>query len=219
LARRDRGRGGAAAGAPLRLAVLTGLYVAIVCSAQIGAQKIIELPFTGDSAPGGTYLIGVALALIELAHHTAPTRMEGLLNAQVMVACGFIASALLAAYIAIVDASPAAFPGQHFGELADTWRIVGGSLAAFAVSESADNLLGAWLRDRVTDAVRVLATNAVSVPLDSLVFLSLAFGSLDFIKGQLEAKLGATILIGLPLVLLARRFLPAHDGHIVSAAT
>jgi queuosine precursor transporter len=145
--------------------------------------------------------------------------MEGLLNAQVMVSCGFIASAILAAYIAMIDASPAAFAGQHFDELADTWRIVAGSLAAFAVSESVDNVLGAWLRDRVPDALRVLGTNAVSVPLDSLVFLSLAFGSLDFIKGQLEAKLGATILIGLPLVLCARRFLPARRGHIVSAAT
>ena len=188
----------------MRLAVLTGLYVGVVCSAQIGAQKIIELPFTGDSAPGGTYLIGLALALIELAHYTAPTRREGWLNAQIMIGCGFAASALLAAYIAIVDASKAAFPGQHFGELADTWRIVVGSLAAFAVSETIDNLIGAWMRGRVPDAARVIGTNAVSAPLDSLVFLAVAFGSLEFIGGQIEAKLAATVLLGLPVVLLLR---------------
>ena len=78
----------------MRLAVLTGLYVGVVCSAQIGAQKIIELPFTGDAAPGGAYLIGVALALIELANRTASTRREGWVNAQIMVACGFAASVL-----------------------------------------------------------------------------------------------------------------------------
>jgi uncharacterized PurR-regulated membrane protein YhhQ (DUF165 family) len=189
----------------VRLAVLTGLYVGVVCSAQIGAQKIIELPITGDAAPGGTYLIGLALALVELAHRTAPTRREGWVNAQVMIGCGFAASALLAAYIALVDASPAAFPGQHLGELADTWRIVGASLAAFLVSETTDNALGAWMRGRFHDAWRVLATNAVSAPLDSVVFLLLAFGSLEFLKGQLEAKLAATVLIGLPLVLAARR--------------
>jgi queuosine precursor transporter len=201
----------------MRLAVLTGLYVGVVCSAQIGAQKIIELPFTGESAPGGTYAIGLALALIELAHHTAPTRRDGWRNAQVMIACGFAASALLAGYIAIVDASPAAFPGQHFDELADTWRIVGASLAAFAVSESTDNALGAWMRGRVHDAGRVILTNAVSAPLDSVVFLSLAFGSLDFLVGQIEAKLAATVLIGLPLVLAIRRFFPARERNIVPA--
>jgi hypothetical protein len=200
-----------------RLAILTGLYVGIVCSAQIGAQKIVQLPFTGASVPGGTYLIGVALALIELAHHTAPTRREGWLNAQIMVGCGFAASAILAAYVAIIAGSAPAFPGQHFDELSDTWRIVVASLAAFAVSETTDNALGAAIRGRVPDAGRVLLTNAISAPLDSLVFLSLAFGSLAFFTGQVEAKLAATVLIGLPLVLLTRRFVTVPAGHMLGA--
>ena len=37
----------------MRLAILTGMYVGVVCSAQIGAQKIVELPWTGEPAPGG----------------------------------------------------------------------------------------------------------------------------------------------------------------------
>ncbi|MDQ3992840.1 MAG: VUT family protein, partial [Actinomycetota bacterium] len=166
-------------------------------------------------APGGTYLIGVSLALIEVAHHTAPSRREGWLHAQLMIAAGFLASALLAGYIALVDASPAAFPGQHFGELADTWRIVAASLAAFAVSETIDNVLGASLRDRLHDAGRVVVTNAVSAPLDSVVFLALAFGSLEFVEGQLQAKLAASFVLGIPLVLLARRFLRGASGHMV----
>jgi uncharacterized PurR-regulated membrane protein YhhQ (DUF165 family) len=188
----------------MRLAVLTGLYVGVVCSAQVGAQKIILLPWWHLSAPGGTYLIGLALALIEIAHHTAPTRREGWQNAQVMIGCGFAASALLAGYIAIIDASRSAFPGQHFEELADTWRIVVGSLAAFAVSETVDNTIGAWMRGRYPDSVRVISTNLVSAPLDSLVFLTLAFGSLQFIGGQIVAKLAATVVLGLPVVLGAR---------------
>jgi queuosine precursor transporter len=201
----------------MRLAVLTGLYVGVVCSAQIGAQKIVELPFTGDAAPGGAYLIGVALALIELGHRTAPTRREGWLNAQIMVACGFAASALLAVYIKLVDAAPAAFPGQTFHDIADTWRIVGASLVAFAVSGTVDNAFGAWLRGRVHDWLRVLATNAVSVPLDSIVFLTIAFGSLEFLKGQLEAKYAATLLVGLPLVLGLRRLVREDERNIVAA--
>ena len=161
-------------------------------------------------------LIGVSLALIELAHHTAPTRREGWRNAQVMIGAGFAASALLAGYIAIVDAWTPAFPGQGFEVLADTWRIVAGSLAAFAISESIDNGLGAGIRDRVPDAVRVLATNAVSAPIDTFVFLLIAFGSLDFFAGQLQAKYAATVVLGVPLVLGIRR---AFDRPLPVPAT
>jgi queuosine precursor transporter len=199
-----------------QLAILTGLYVGVVLSAQIGANKIVELPFQDLAAPGGTYLIGVALALIEVAHHTAPTRREGWRNAQVMIAMGFAASAILAIWIAVVDAMHAAVPSE-FGFLADTWRIVVASLAAFAVSETIDNLLGAWMRGRVPDPLRVISTNAVSIPLDSLVFLSIAFGSLAFIDGQIVAKLEATILIGIPLVWILTRFLGGADRATVRA--
>ena len=123
----------------MRLAIMTGLYVCVVCSAQIGAQKIVELPWTGEAAPGGAVLIGVALALIELAHHTASTRREGWPYAQVMVGAGLAASALLTGWIAIGNAWMPAFPGQGFEAIADTWRIVADRLAAFAVSETVDN--------------------------------------------------------------------------------
>jgi queuosine precursor transporter len=197
-----------------QLAILTGLYVGVVLSAQIGANKIVELPFQDLAAPGGTYLIGVALALIEVAHHTAPTRREGWRNAQVMIAMGFAASAILAIWIAIVDAMHAAVPSE-FGFLADTWRIVVASLAAFIVSESVDNGLGAWLRGRIPDPLRVVTTNAVSIPLDSLVFLSIAFGSLAFLDGQIVAKMEATILIGIPLVWILTRYLGGADRATV----
>ena len=61
-----------------QLAILTGLYVGVVGTAQVSANKIVELPFTHLADPAGTYLIGLALALIETAHHTAPTAARGL---------------------------------------------------------------------------------------------------------------------------------------------
>lgn len=197
--------------------MLTGLYVGVVCSAQVGAQKIVVLPWTGDAAPGGAPLIGLALALVELAHRTAPGRAEGFRNAQAMIAAGFAGSALLAGWIAVVNEWTPAFPDQGFEALADTWRIVGASLAAFAVSETVDNGAGAWLRDRVPDAARVLLTNAVSVPLDSVAFLLIAFGSLDFLAGQIEAKAAATVLLGLPLVLALRAFVREPEGRLATA--
>lgn len=190
----------------MRLGVLTGLYVAVVLSAQIGANKIIRLPIVHLNAPGGVYSIGVALALVQVAHHTGATRREGALNAQMMIAAGFVGSALLAGYIAIVVHSHPAFPGQGFDKaIGSTWRIVGASLAAFIVSETVDNLVGAPLRGRVPDAFRVVVSSAASAPLDSVVFLGIAFGSLHFFEGQLVGKIASSVLIGIPLVLVARR--------------
>lgn len=200
-----------------QLAILTGLYVGVVLTAQVSANKIIELPFTHLAAPAGTYLIGLALALIETAHHTAPTRREGWKNAQLMIAMGFAGSAVLAIWIAIVNEMNSVGPDQ-FGFLAGTWRIVVGSLAAFAVSETIDNGLGAWMRGRFPDPVRVLTTNAISVPLDSLVFLAVAFGSLAFIEGQIVAKMAATVVLGIPIVLILRRFVGGADRAIVREA-
>jgi uncharacterized PurR-regulated membrane protein YhhQ (DUF165 family) len=200
-----------------QLAILTGLYVGVVLTAQVSANKIIELPFTHLAAPAGTYLIGLALALIETAHHTAPTRREGWKNAQLMIAMGFAGSAVLAIWIAIVNEMNSVGP-DRFGFLAGTWRIVVGSLAAFAVSETIDNGLGAWMRGRFPDPVRVVTTNAISVPLDSLVFLAVAFGSLAFIEGQIVAKMAATVVLGIPIVLILRRFVGSADRAIVREA-
>jgi hypothetical protein len=188
----------------MRLAVLTGLYVGIVVMAQVGTNKIVDVPLTNLTAPGGTFLIGIALSMIEIAHRTAPSRREGFVNAQMMVACGWVASAILAGYLAILNVLSPDDP--LFDRLAGTWRIVVASLLAFAVSETIDNSFGAWLRDRVPDALRVLGTNAISVPLDSVVFLLVAFGSLEFIEGQIVVKYAATVLVGVPLVLVLGRF-------------
>ena len=204
----------------MRLPVLAGLYVAVVLSAQVGANKIVELPFTNLQAPGGVYAIGVALALVQLAHHTGASRRDGAINAQLLIALGFVGSALFAGYIALVVHSEPAFPGQAFDDaVGSTWRIVAASLAAFIVSETIDNLVGAPLRGRVHDGVRVAVSAGASAPVDSVVFLVLAFGTsgLHFFAGQLVGKIASSVVIGIPLVLLGRRFLPANRGDIVTA--
>jgi len=200
--------------------VLSGLYVAVVLSAQVGANKIVRLPFTHLDAPGGVYSIGVALALVQLAHYSAATRRGGALNAQLLIGLGFVGSALFAGYIALVVHSQPAFPGQEFDRaVGSTWRIVGASLAAFLASETVDNLVGAPLRGRVHDGFRVAVSSGASAPIDSAVFLVLAFGSagLHFFAGQLVGKIASSLVIGIPLVVAGRRVLPAPTGEIVTA--
>jgi hypothetical protein len=90
--------------------------------------------------------------LVQLAHYTGATRRDGAVNAQLLIALGFVGSAFFAGYIALVMHSKAAFPGQAFDRaLGSTWRIVAASLAAFIVPETVDNLVGAPLRGRVHD--------------------------------------------------------------------
>lgn len=59
----------------------------------------------------------------------------------------------------------------------------------------------------------------MSAPIGSVVFLVLAFGAygLHFFEGQLVGKIASSVVIGIPLVVLGRRFLPAKPGDIVTA--
>ena len=200
-----------------QLAILTGLYVGVVVTAQVSANKIVELPFTHLAAPAGTYLIGLALALIETAHHTAPTRREGWKNAQIMIAMGFAGSAVLAVWIAIVNEMNGVGP-DRFGFLAGTWRIVVGSLAAFAVSETLDNGLGAWMRGRVPDPVRVMTTNAISVPLDSSSSSRSPSGRSPSSKGRSWPSWRRRSSSGYPIVLILRHFVGGADRTMVREA-
>src|ERR1700751_3196192 len=123
----------------MRLATLAGLYVAVVLSAQIGAQKFIRLPFTHLVAPGGVYAIGVALALVQLAHYSGATRRDGAINGQLLIVLGFVGSAVFSGYSAILVLSHPGVPGEEFDSVVgSTWRIVAASLAAFIVSETVD---------------------------------------------------------------------------------
>jgi queuosine precursor transporter len=77
---------------------------------------------------------------------------------------------------------------------------------AFALSELADFAVYTPLqRQRLTLAVA--ASSIVGLVVDSVVFLTLAFGSLDFLAGQVVGKLWA-VLIAIPLVRLLRRVAP-----------
>jgi hypothetical protein len=76
------------------------------------------------------------------------------------------------------------------------------SAVAFAVSEAADMAVFSKLSPRWVRAV--FAGGVVGILLDSLLFLFIAFGSLDFLGGQLIGKLYGVIL-GSLVVALRRR--------------
>ena len=60
-----------------------------------------------------------------------------------------------------------------------------------------------------------MVSNAVGIVTDSLVFLWIAFGSLEFFKGQVVGKAWMT-LAALPVVLLLRGVLVSRRGPLAA---
>lgn len=119
----------------------------------------------GLSAPSGVLVIGAALVLRDMVQ-----QLLGIRWALAAIACGVVLSALVA--------PPA---------------LVVASAAAFLLSELADLGVYTPLRKKGL-ALAVLASGAVGSVIDSAVFLLLAFGSLDYIAGQVVGKLWMTAL-------------------------
>ena len=78
--------------------------------------------------------------------------------------------------------------------------------AAFLLSELADFAVYTPLQRRGL-LLAVVASSVVGLVVDSVVFLGLAFGSLDYLPGQVVGKAWA-VLLALPLIRLLRRVAP-----------
>jgi uncharacterized PurR-regulated membrane protein YhhQ (DUF165 family) len=132
----------------------------------------------GIMAPSGVVTIGVALVLRDIVQ-----RCLGLRFGLGAIAAGTALSALVA---------PAS--------------LVIASGTAFALSELADCAVYTPLQRRRL-LLAVVLSSVAGLVVDSIVFLSLAFGSLQFLPGQVIGKAWA-VLIAIPLVRLLRRVAP-----------
>lgn len=133
----------------------------------------------GLSAPSGVLVVGAALVLRDMVHEAG-----GMKAALMAIALGGVTAWLFA--------PPA---------------LVLASVAAFLLAELADLAVYAPLRSRRL-GLAVLASGIVGAAVDSAVFLWLAFGSLDFVAGQIVGKAWMSIL-AFPLL---RRRAPAPVG-------
>ena len=129
----------------------------------------------GLMAPSGVMLVGVALVLRDLVQRRLGTALSAL-----AILFGSALSALLA---------PAS--------------LVIASATAFLLSEFADLAVYTPLARRRLVAA-VVASSLVGLVVDSIVFLWLAFGSLDFLAGQVVGK-SWMVLLSIPFVAWLRR--------------
>ena len=129
----------------------------------------------GLMAPSGVIMAGAALVLRDLVQ-----RRLGASTSSLAILAGAVLSTMLAPP-ALVIASAAAFLLSEFADLAVYTPLVRRGLI-----------------------VAVVASSVVGLVVDSIVFLWLAFGSLDFLLGQIVGK-AWMVLLSIPFVAWLRR--------------
>lgn len=138
----------------------------------------------GLTAPSGVLMIGLALVLRDLIQ-----RRLGLAWA--------VGAILVGAALSAVFAPP---------------RLVVASTVAFLLSELADMAVYTPLQRRRL-VLAVFLSSMAGLVIDSVVFLYLAFGSLDYLAGQIVGKAWMVVL-ALPVI----RWLKRRDEKLVFAA-
>lgn len=145
----------------------------------------------GFMAPSGVLMIGLALVLRDAVHETLGAKWA-------------LASIAVGAALSFATAPPA---------------LALASTIAFALAELADFAVYTPLRAKGR-SIAVLASGAVGAVLDSVLFVFLAFGSLEFAAGTILAKLYASAavaayLYGRPRCWFGHSWGPANDyGYV-----
>jgi queuosine precursor transporter len=167
----------------LRIVSVAGFAITIPLAnwliGNVGTACVPAGPCLVPMAPGlmatsGVLVIGIALVLRDAVHELGGVRL-----ATIAIALGAALSWLVA--------PPA---------------MVLASVVAFTLGEAADLAVYAPLRKRGR-GVAVLASGLAGAVVDSALFLVLAFGSLDYMAGQVVGKLWATVIAA--WVIAARR--------------
>ena len=160
--------------------LITALFIASVAAANwaIVTFGLVPVGF-GLTAPAGVYFAGLTFSLRDALHESGGRRW---------VLGAIIGGAALS--IALSSPSLALASG-----------------VAFLASELADYAVYAPLRRRSWVGAVVLS-NTVGAVVDSALFLWLAFGSLEFLAGQIVGKLWMTALVVAGIWLYRKKVTP-----------
>ena len=162
--------------AAITIALLSGAYVAVQLLSDIASIRLVDI--FGKALDGGTFIYPLTFTIRDLVHKVAGKRVA---RALIVFSAGanlFMAGLfwMLARMPAIADGGEAS---DLFGiVLAPVWRIVFASIIAEIVAQLIDTeVYSAWVR-RFGDRHqwgRVLSSNAIALPIDSVIFGVIAF--------------------------------------------
>jgi uncharacterized PurR-regulated membrane protein YhhQ (DUF165 family) len=139
----------------LSFVFITIAYVAVVAVSNLLVDKFIDLGAFGLLS-AGTITFGITFTIRDLAHQASVR--AGLGRRPVFLMIGI--AAVVNVFVAMATGTPA--------------RFLAASFLAILISEGIDTQIYHRLRSR-SWLVRVLSSNAVSVPLDSSIFTIVAF--------------------------------------------
>ncbi|MEO1443259.1 MAG: queuosine precursor transporter, partial [Chloroflexota bacterium] len=157
------------------IVIVSVCYVAAQIFADIASLRILFI--AGFSVDGGTLIYPFTFTLRDMVHKVA-----GVAIARTLIFLAAAINLVMAGLFWIVAALPAdttVGAQTEFGAvLAPVFRIVLASITAEVISELIDTeIYRAWV-ERMGQRYqwgRVLASNAVSVPIDSAIFVAIAF--------------------------------------------
>ena len=160
----------------IRVIVVVAAYIAAQMLADISSLKIVL--FAGMSMDAGTLVYPITFTLRDLVHKTV-----GRKGARVTVISAAVINLFMAGLFWVVSVLPydpsTGLQADWNSVLAPVWRIVMASILAEVLAELTDTEVYHWWVTKVTKKhqwARVLLSNAISVPLDSLLFCWVAFG-------------------------------------------
>jgi hypothetical protein len=153
-------------------------YVAAQMLADVTSLKIAMIgPFSID---GGTFIYPFTFTLRDLVHKTLGKRA-----ARTLIVTAAVLNLMMAGLFAFTIWLPAdpewGLQAEFAAILGPVWRIVLASIAAEVVSELLDTEIYHLWVTRVTvryQWARVLVSNMLSIPIDTVIFAWLAFGGI-----------------------------------------
>jgi uncharacterized integral membrane protein (TIGR00697 family) len=158
------------------VAILASAYVAAQMISDVTSLKITEI--AGFSVDAGTLVYPITFTVRDLIH-----KVGGAALARTVIVIAAVVNLFMAGLFWVVARLPAV-PGvgpqtDLFGDvLSPVWRIVFASIVAEVVAQLIDTeAYSAWVRrfGARHQWGRVLASNAVALPVDSAIFVVLAF--------------------------------------------
>lgn len=151
------------------------LYIAAQMLSDISSLQIVS--FAGLSMDAGTFIYPITFTLRDVAH-----KILGLKGVRLLIVLAGGVNLFMAAFfwfVANLQPDSAAGSSELWGRvLGPVWRITFASILAELVAELLDTEIYRLWVTRVTRRfqwLRVLTSNAISVPIDSLIFSFAAF--------------------------------------------
>ena len=185
-------------------------YVAAQMLADVASLRVVM--FAGMSMDAGTLVYPLTFTLRDMVHKVAGVKATRVL---ILAAAGInVVMAGLFWLVSVMEPDMSVGLQAEFGRvLAPVWRITLASIVAEVVAEMIDTEAYRIWVEKVTKRyqwLRVLISNAISIPIDSLIFVWIAFGGVlpkeviwSIFLANVVVK-GATTLISLPGIYLVK---------------